>query len=89
MKCAQQLLASRVGLSQPQLSRLLNGRFTRETESLRRLCAFLGEKCIYRNPQFSLKQFPQIERCLAELLDGTKPRERVVLGVLKSLKHLR
>jgi len=76
-------VARELKISQPQLSRLLKGKFARPTSSLKKLCVFLDAKCIYHSQQFSLSQFPAIQQCLAEIMDGTKSRERSLVQLLK------
>lgn len=86
---AQTEVAQEIGISQPQLSRLLKGQFTRATENLANLCALFDVKCIYHTQKFSLTRFPLMQRCLTEMLDGTRQRERAIVRLLKSARNFR
>lgn len=86
---AQTEVAQHLNISQPQLSRLLKGQFTRPTENLKNLCALFGVKVIYHTQKLSLTRFPLMQRCLTEMLDGTRQRERAIVRLLKSARNFR
>lgn len=85
---AQTAVAVELKISQSQLSRLLAGRFSRESAGLRRLCAYLDAKCIYKAGAFSLRSYPAMHRCLADLMDGSRRRERAIIRLLRSARGL-
>ena len=80
----QDALARSLELSQEQCSRLLRGRFQRESEGLRRLCAFLGVSIAYRTERLSLARYPLMRRCLVDILDGTRTREHALVRLIRS-----
>lgn len=80
----QEVAAAQIGMSQEHLGRLLAGNFRRDSENLERLCAFLNVKRIFLKQELSLARYPKMERCLAELMDGSRKRERAVVRLLRS-----
>jgi transcriptional regulator with XRE-family HTH domain len=79
-------LADKSGVDQSQLSRILKGEFVRITENVKKVCK-------YANVDFaataSNKPLPKaVATALRDLLDGTKERERAVVGLLKAEARL-
>ena len=84
----QDALSRALKLSQEQCSRLLRGQFQRDSEGLRRLCAFFDVTVAYKTERLSLAQYPAMRRCLVDILDGTRKRERAVVRLLRSARAL-
>jgi hypothetical protein len=84
----QDALARSLKLSQEQCSRLLRGRFQRESEGLRRLCAFFDVSIAYKTERLSLARYPAMRRCLVDILDGTRTREHALVRLLRSARAL-
>lgn len=85
----QEQLAQGVGVGQPQISRLLAGKFSRPSATVQRICEKLDTNCIEVGEGISFDQFPELKQCLAGLLDGTRRREKAIVRLLKSARDFR
>jgi len=85
---SQSSLSKAIGVNQSQISRLLNGRFQRQTNSIHALCAHLNVNLVVRKNAIKLQNYPDLASCLDEVLDGSRKRERAVIRLLKSAQTL-
>ena len=88
LNSTQEAVAHKLKMSQEQLSRLLAGKFQRDTDNLKKLCTLLDAKCIYVPKKSSLAHFPAAQQCVIDLMDGSRKRERAVVRLLKSAQAL-
>jgi len=73
------------GVSQPQISKALNGRRKRLTTSMRILCRYAGLEVAHQEHPPALVELTQL---LQTLVDGNPGAAECVKGVLKSLAPL-
>jgi transcriptional regulator with XRE-family HTH domain len=85
---SQAEIAAGTGLNQSQISRLLDGQFQRRTKGLNALCIYLNVSPVMRTGAVSLSPYPELASCLAEVLDGSRKRERAVVLLLRSARKL-
>lgn len=84
----QSKIASAIGVSQSQVSRVLSGRIIRHTKLLERLC-------IYASSQLHLNKRPNVSRnaelmaALSEVWDGSDAHAQALAEVIRSLATLR
>lgn len=84
---SQEELADRLGLSQPQVSRMLSGKLTRETRPFLDLCAYVNETA---SGSTSARQLPEAIRSAAlEVWDGTPSHALAISTVIRALLLLR
>jgi|ERR1700733_16280243 len=85
---SQSSLSNAVGINQSQVSRLLSGSFQRKTKSINALCIHLKVNLVARKDAIKLQDYPELALCLAEVLDGSRKKERAVIRLLKSAQTL-
>jgi transcriptional regulator with XRE-family HTH domain len=85
---SQSSLSNVIGIKQPQISRLLNGRFQRPSKSIYALCIRLKVTPVERKDAIKLQNYPELALCLEEVLDGSRKKERAVIRILKSAQTL-
>ena len=85
---SQSSLSNVIGIKQPQISRLLNGRFQRPSKSIDALCIHLKVIPVARKDEIRLQNYPELALCLDEVLDGSRKKERAVIRLLKSAQTL-
>lgn len=77
---SQAEIASLTGISQPQISRILAGKFTRKSTKVIQLCKFLGvdESPVPGNRTPSEK----LEKAVLAIWDGTREHEEAIVHLL-------
>ena len=85
---SQSSLSSIIGIKQPQISRLLKGRFQRPSKSIDALCIHFKVSPVAKKDAIKLKNYPELALCLDEVLDGSRKKERAVIRLLKSAQTL-
>jgi len=85
---SQSSLSNVIGIKQPQISRLLNGRFQRPSKSIDALCIHFKVTPVARKDMIKLQNYPELALCLEEVLDGSRKKERAVIRILKSAQTL-
>lgn len=84
----QSALANQLSLNQSQVSRLLRGEFQRPSRGLNALCKYLNVTMAIAKNDIRLDRYPDLSKCLTDVLDGTRKREKAVVQLLKSARHL-
>jgi len=81
-------IASKTGINQSQVSRLLKGKFQRRSKNLNALCQILNVKVAVAKGEISLSQYPDLSACLSEIMDGTRQKESAVVQLLNSARKI-
>jgi transcriptional regulator with XRE-family HTH domain len=81
-------LSSYIGITQPQISRILKGKFRRPSKAIYALCTFLNVEIRQVEGDVSLSKYPELRLCLSEILDGSRQRERAIVRLLRSARKL-
>jgi transcriptional regulator with XRE-family HTH domain len=84
----QSAIAKAIGVNQSQVSRILKGKFQRNSKIFDALCAYFKVKPAIEKQAISLSEYPELAGCLSEYLDGSRKRERAVVRLLRSAQKL-
>lgn len=81
---SQTEIASLTGISQPQVSRILAGKFTRRSARVIQLCTFFG---IDESPvPDDRKPSEKLEKAVLAIWDGTREHEEAIVHLLGAVR---
>lgn len=83
------MIATELGLHQSRISCFCNGRFSRASKGLKRLCAFLDVIPHTVPVTFEPSKHKELIETLNVVLDGNPANERAVLSLLRNAAKLR